>query len=90
MTTFSCDGFRSVKAESIGGAAAIFARRQARRDYGESGYCRTLRLDHWNQDRSVEAYEAFIGRDLYGLTRSSCDRGTTTGHNVFLTVYREE
>jgi len=88
MTIYECDGFRAYEAKHAAGAADVFASRLARREYGKAGYVRTIRLDSWTQDGSIATFECFIGRPLYGLTRNESDRGTTTGHNVRLTVYR--
>jgi hypothetical protein len=77
-TTFTCDGFRPVQADSAAEAARIFAGRQARRDYGRRGYCRTMRLDCWTEDGRSHTFEAFIGY--------SVDRATTSGRNVWLYV----
>lgn len=81
---FTADGFRAVLAETAGEAARIFAQRAARREYGPRAYCRTLRLDHWTQDGSMHAFEAFIGRDVPG------SHGTTAGRNEWIYVRRAE
>jgi hypothetical protein len=83
MTTYTCEGFRPVAAYDASEAAAIFAERLARRQYGKRGYMRTMRLDHWTQDGSLHAFEAFIG---YTVDK----QGTTSGHNEWLHVRREE
>ena len=88
MTIYECDGFRPYEAEHAAAAAEVFASRLAQREFGKSGFCRTVRLECWTHDGSSATFECFIGRPLYGLTRNNSDRGTTTGHNVRLTVYR--
>lgn len=80
MPKFHADGFKPVEADSAQAAAEIFATRQARRDYGRPGYCRTLRLDSWTQDGRSHTFQAFVGRTM----RS--DKHTTYGHNVWLYV----
>lgn len=82
MPTFRADGFRDVQAGSAREAAEIFAGRQARRDYGRNGFCRTMRLDSWTENGKSHTFEAFIGRPVPG------ERGTTSGHNVWLYVRR--
>jgi hypothetical protein len=82
IATFRADGFRDVQAESAREAAEIFAARQARRDYGRAGFCRTLRLDSWTENGNSHTFEAFIGKPVRG------DRGTTSGHNVWMYVSR--
>jgi|SRR5262245_46372479 len=81
MTRYHCDSFRPVEAEDVHAAAEIFAARQARREYGKRGYCRTLRLDCWTENGCNYTYEAFIGYSVRG--------GTTSGHNVWLYISRE-
>ncbi len=83
-----CDGFRPLVSATLGDAAATFAGRLARREFGRAGFVRTLRLSSWAEGGNSATYDVFIGRPLYGLTRNACDRGTTTGHNVTLTVTR--
>jgi hypothetical protein len=86
MKTFSCGGFRNVRlheSQDMRDAAGIFAARAARRKYGRSsGYCRTMRLDSWSQDGTRGVYEAFIDY--------SNGQGATIGHNIWLTVDRQE
>lgn len=86
LMRYYCDGFRPVECDSAKEAATIFATRQARREFGRTAYCRTLRLDSWTGNGVVTTFEAFVGRDLFQLTRNPSDRGTTTGHNVWLVV----
>lgn len=80
--TYTCSGFRAVKAAGATEAAEIFANRQARSDYGRRGYCRTLRLDCWTEDGRDHTYEAFIGKPVPGEPHA------TSGRNVFLVVTR--
>jgi hypothetical protein len=78
MNKYSCNGFRSVVAESMKDAAEIFATRAARRSYGRSAYCRTLNQEYYAENGSFAGYSAFVGR------RS--DRQYTVGHNFCFTV----
>jgi hypothetical protein len=78
--TFTCEGFQPVRADSAQEAARIFAERQARREFGRKGFCRTLRLDCWTEDRRSHTFEAFIGRPVPG------EPGTTSGRNVWVHV----
>jgi hypothetical protein len=80
MAKFACDGFRPVEAESAREAAEIFATRQARRDYGRKGHCRTIRLDSWTENGKSHTFEAFIGKPVPG------DRSATSGRNVWVYV----
>jgi len=80
MTLFASDGFRPVRADSAREAAEIFANRQAAREYGRTGFCRTMRLDCWTPNGRSHTFEAFIGRPVPG------DRGTTAGRNVWIYV----
>lgn len=82
MARFVADGFRAVEAEGASAAARIFAERLARREYGRSGHCRTLRLDSWTQNGASHTFEAFIGKPVPG------DRATTSGRNVWIYVRR--
>ena len=50
----------------------------ARREYGKRGFCRSIRLDSYTEDRRSYTYEAFIGRPVRG------EPGTTTGRNVWI------
>jgi len=82
MTTYRCDGFHGVDADSPKEAAEIFANRHARKEFGKRGYCRTVRLDCWARDGRTFHFEAFIGRDI--------DRqGTCQGHNVWLYIHAQ-
>lgn len=71
-------GQRAVRAESATDAAAIFAGRQARRDYGRRGYVRMMRLDCWTQNGRSHTFEAFIGRDV---NKNEC-----SGRNIWVYV----
>lgn len=82
LPMFECDGFRPVVAPSATGAAKIFANRQAIREYGRRGYCRTLRLDSWTQNGATHHFQAFIGRSVPG------NPGTTSGRDIWLSVHR--
>lgn len=85
MKTYSCSGFRNVRVEDnqdMRDAAEVFAGREARKAYGRSGYCRTLRLDGWSQDGTRATYEGFIGY--------SDGNGGTIGKNVWLTIDKQE
>ncbi len=77
---FVCSGFRGLKAPSASYAAALFADRQARREYGRRGYCRAVRLDSWTENGKSHTFEAFIGRPV---PRDNATRG----RNVWLTVH---
>jgi len=81
LATFSADGFRDVQAESARDAAEIFATRQARRDYGRNGHCRTIRLDSWTESRKSYTFQGFIGRPVRG-------ENATSGRNVWVYVRR--
>lgn len=83
MKRFTCQGFRPVDAYNAAEAAEIFADRKAKREYGRSGYCHHVRLDCWAESGTYANYEAFIGKAVRG------DPNTTSGHNVWLTVYAE-
>lgn len=77
---FTCDGFKSVNAESMGEAANIFANRAARREYGRSASCLECVEDERAQDGSCAEYEAFIG--------ISTSRNKTTGRHAKVVVFR--
>jgi hypothetical protein len=81
MTTYKCDGFKSVQAEDMKQAARIFAERQARREYGKRGYCHHVNQDSYSQDGNSATYQAFIG--VYNKNYRS-----TNGENIWLTVYK--
>ena len=62
MNTYTHTGTgRDIKAESARDAASMLARR----DYGKSGYCRTLRLDCETEDGSSRTYEVMIAHEVY-------------------------
>ena len=81
MKKYMSRGMRSVTADDMGSAAAIFAERLARRKFGRSAYCRTMRLDSWSQDGTLGEYDAFVG--------TTTGRNETTGSNVRFTVRAE-
>jgi hypothetical protein len=81
MAIFRADGFRDVQASSAQEAAQVFAARQARREYGRNGHCRTLRLDSWTESGITHTFEAFIGRPVPG-------ERATRGRNVWVYVQR--
>jgi len=78
VTLYRCNGFRSVRADSIRDAAEIFAKRAARRAFGRRGYVRTMVEDSYVPNRSIVEFAAFIGY--------STGRNETTGHNIRFTV----
>lgn len=80
MNKYTCNGFNSVKAETINEAAEVFANRAARRKYGRSGYSRTCTQQSHNHDLSVAEYSAFIGY--------TTGQNETTGNNISFTVFR--
>ena len=75
-TTYEHTGEGAVirRATSAKHAADILARRE----FGRRGFCRTIRLDSYTRDGTVQTYEAFIGRPVRG------EHGTTTGRNVWI------
>ena len=78
MTLFRCNGFRSVRSDSIRDAAEIFAKRAARRAFGRRGIVRTMVEDSYTRNLSIVEFAAFIGYPT--------GRNETTGHNVRFTV----
>lgn len=78
---YECTGMQATDADSVDAAAAVFARRLARREFGAAGYCRTLRTTAYDSMGAFVTYDAFIGRAVKG------EPGTTAGHNVQFTVY---
>ena len=78
MTLFRCNGFRSVRSDSIRDAAEVFARRAARRAFGKRGLVRTLVEDSYTRNLSIVEFAAFIGYPT--------GPNETTGHNVRFTV----
>ena len=76
-TTYISNGFRSVQAETMKEAAAIFAKRAARKTYGSRGDVRTCNVGSYSQDGTLAEFSAFVG-----LTRGN----ETTGHNIQFTV----
>jgi len=81
VNTFTCSGFQSVKADTITAAAEIFAKRAARKKYGRSGYCRTIREDAYAQDGRLSEFSAFIG-----YKTGPCE---TSGSSISFTVYKK-
>jgi len=75
---YRCNGFRSVRADSIRDAAEIFAKRSARRAFGRRGIVRTLVEDSYTRNLSIVEFAAFIGYPT--------GRNETTGHNIRFTV----
>ena len=78
MTLYRCNGFRSVRADSIRDAADIFAKRAARRAFGRRGIVRTMVEDSYTRNLSIVEFAAFIGYPT--------GRNETTGHNIRFTV----
>jgi hypothetical protein len=78
LTLYRCNGFRSVRSDSIHSAAEIFARRAARRAFGRRGIVRVLNEDSYTRNLSIVEFAAFIGY--------STGRNETTGHNFRFTV----
>jgi hypothetical protein len=78
LTLYRCNGFRSVRADSIGDAAGVFAKRAARRAFGRRGIVRTLVEDSYVPNLSIVEFAAFIGY--------STGPDETTGHNIRFTV----
>jgi len=78
MNTYKCRGFGAVKAETIHAAAAEFARRQARREFGPRGIATDPVLQSWSQDGTRGEYASFIGRKT--------GQRETTGRNFRFTV----
>jgi hypothetical protein len=62
-------------------AAAIFAARLARREFGKRGEARTCTIGSYSQDGTLGEFSAFIG-----LTKGN----ETTGRNVSFTVRANE
>jgi hypothetical protein len=78
LTLYRCNGFRSVRADSIRDAAETFAKRAARRAFGRRGIVRTLVEDSYTRNLSIVEFTAFIGYPT--------GRNETTGRNVRFTV----
>jgi hypothetical protein len=78
LTLFRCNGFRSVRSDSIRDAAEVFARRAARRAFGRRGIVRTMVEDSYTRNLSIVEFAAFIGY--------STGPNETTGHNFRFTV----
>ncbi len=75
MNSYTAAGFKTVKARTMNDAAATFAKRAARREYGRTGSARKPRLDTVSRDGTHGRYEAFIGKG-------------NTGRNIWLSVYK--
>ena len=71
MTKYHAIGFKPADATSLENAAEIFAARQARKLYGDRGYCHHVRLDCWTADGRSANAEAFIGVDADGGCRGN-------------------
>jgi hypothetical protein len=83
MITYCSDGFRPIKHGEHGidgplAAAVAFAARLAHREFGQGGYCRTIRLDSLSRDGRHGRYQAFVG--------ASPQRHPTAGYNVWIEV----
>jgi len=78
LILYRCNGFRSVRADSIRDAAEVFARRAARRAFGRRGIVRTMVEDSYTRNLSIVEFAAFIGY--------STGPNETTGHNIRFTV----
>jgi hypothetical protein len=78
LTLFRCNGFRSVRSDSIRDAAGVFAKRAARRAFGKRGLVRTMVEDSYVPNLSIVEFAAFIGY--------SSGPNETTGHNIRFTV----
>ena len=78
LILYRCNGFRSVRSDSIRDAAGVFAKRAARRAFGKRGLVRTLVEDSYTRNLSIVEFAAFIGY--------STGPNETTGHNIRFTV----
>lgn len=78
MNLYRCNGYRSVRAESIRDAAKLFSKRAARQAFGRRGLVRMLYVDCCIDDFSLAEFEAFIGYPS--------GPNETTGHNIRFTV----
>jgi hypothetical protein len=78
LILYRCNGFRSVRSDSIRDAAEIFAKRAARRTFGRRGIVRTLVEDSYTRNLSIVEFAAFIGYPT--------GPNETTGHNIRFTV----
>lgn len=61
MNLYSCNGHRSVRAESLHAAGEKFARIKAHR-LGTRGRVGACRVDSWARDGSAATFQAYIGR----------------------------
>ncbi|HEY5742269.1 MAG TPA: hypothetical protein VIS99_06990 [Terrimicrobiaceae bacterium] len=82
LKLYSSPGMKSLRSESMKDAAATFANRIARKEFGDGGYCRMCIQGAHAENSNFAEYSAFIGR--------SSGRNETTGRNVHLVVYKEE
>lgn len=80
MNKYITNGRRSVVAESMSDAAAIFANRAARDKFGRSGYSRTCAIQSWSQDNTMGEFSAFVGY--------KSGPQETTGRDINFTVWR--
>jgi hypothetical protein len=78
LTLYRCNGFRSVRSDSIRDAAGVFAKRAARRAFGRRGLVRTLVEDSYTRNLSIVEFAAFIGYPT--------GPNETTGHNIRFAV----
>lgn len=80
MSKFTCDGFRAVQADTFAEAAAVFAKRIARKDYGSRGVATAVRQQNWRGGNS-QTFQAYIG--------TPCNGGVNGGNQTFY-VTRED
>lgn len=80
MNLYSCDGHRSLRAESLNDAGEQFARIKANR-LGKNGTVATCRMDSWTRNGASALFQACIG------TYDRASR-TTIGHNEWFHVSR--
>lgn len=78
MKRYTTSGYRSVAAENMPAAAAMFAARMARKTYGKKGYARTCNETAHSQDGRYGEFSAFIGY--------STGQHETTGNNINFSV----
>ena len=83
--TYRSQGYTPIRStdphDTMTDAAKIFATRTARKEFGRSGYCRTLRMNSYSASGDSATFEAFIGKDLPRRCGGNCQ-----GHNIWLTV----
>ena len=80
MNLYSCAGFRSIRSDSIGFAAEVFALRSARRSFGRSARVGPVNAEFWTRDGRVVEFSAFIGYRVPGRPNE------LSGRNVWFTV----